>query len=163
MTASTTGRSRRILEHLGPNCRVVLTEQKQGGEAASGAMSTSYKLYIGCYTEKQWWVNGEPGPGLVICNFDAETGSIKQQAVVQDIVSPSWTTVHPNKKVLYVVTEKGPEQNVDDSVIVSYSVAADGLLTKLNEQKTLGLGANCVGSAACTQSQNVRRESAQVS
>ena len=117
---------------------------RPGAAKAGGVSRASHKLYIGCYTEKQWWVAGSPGEGLYVFDFDAETGGLSLDQVERTVVSPSWTVVHPSRNFLFVVTEKGPDDSEADSLIVSYAIGEGGALTMVGSQPTGGLGANCV-------------------
>jgi 6-phosphogluconolactonase len=116
--------------------------------AAAGGGAGTHKLYVGCYTEKQWWVAGAPGEGLYVFDFDARTGGLALAQVEHSITSPSWSRLSPCGGHLYCVTEKGPDDDVADGVIVSYDVGTDGLLTRTGAQPTLGLGSNCVAVSA---------------
>ena len=107
-------------------------------------MRASHKLYIGCYSEKQWWVEGQPGEGLYVFDFDAETGGLALDQIERTVVSPSWSVVHPSGKYLFVVTEKGPDDSEADSFVTCYRIAASGTLTYLSKQLTGGTGGNCI-------------------
>lgn len=128
--------------------RTALSRSSGAGAAAAtaiaGVAQASHKLYIGCYSEKQWWVEGQPGEGLYIFDFDAETGGLALDQIERTVVSPSWSVVHPSGKYLFVVTEKGPEDNEADSVVTCYAIGATGTLTYLSKQLTGGLGGNCI-------------------
>lgn len=112
--------------------------------AIAGVVRASHKLYIGCYSEKQWWVEGQPGEGLYIFDFDAETGGLVLDQIERTVVSPSWSVVHPSGKYLFVVTEKGPDDSEADSFVTCYGIAENGTLTYISKQLTGGLGGNCI-------------------
>ena len=110
----------------------------------AGAASPTHKLYIGCYTEKQWWVAGSPGAGLYVFDFNSGTGSLSQLQVETSIASPSWSVVSPCGKHLYCVTEKGPDDAVVEAKISSYNLASNGTLSFTGARPTRGRGSNCV-------------------
>lgn len=125
------------------------------GAAAGGPLAATHRLYIGCYSEKQWWVAGSPGAGLYAFDFDDSTGQLALTQVETSIVSPSWSVVDPAGRFLVCVTEKGPGDPVEDGRICSYAIsAADGSLALVSAQPTHGRGSNCVnlcdGVAVCT-------------
>ena len=128
--------------------RTMLSRRLGSGSAAATAIAgvarASHKLYIGCYSEKQWWVEGQPGEGLYVFDFDAETGGLALDEIERTVVSPSWSAVHPTGKFLFVVTEKGPDDKETDSFVTCYSIGETGTLTYISKQLTGGLGGNCI-------------------
>ena len=128
--------------------RTILSRSSGAAAAAASAIAgvvrASHKLYIGCYSEKQWWVEGQPGEGLYVFDFDAETGGLALDQIERTVVSPSWSVVHPSGKYLFVVTEKGPDDSEADSFVTCYRIAASGTLTYLSKQLTGGTGGNCI-------------------
>jgi 6-phosphogluconolactonase len=124
--------------------------------AAAAAFNATHKLYIGCYSEQQWWVSGSPGEGIYCFDFDATSGRLVLTQVETSIVSPSWSVVDPvASRFLLCVTEKGPEDPVEEGRICSFAISpSDGSLALISSQPTQGRGSNCVnicgGVAVCT-------------
>ena len=135
-----------------PSPRPTRTVMSRGEAAATanaidlaGMARATHKLYIGCYSEKQWWVEGQPGEGLYVFDYDAETGGLALDQIERTVVSPSWSVVHPSSKFLFVVTEKGPDDREADSLVTSYAIdPVAGTLDFVNTQLTGGLGGNCI-------------------
>ena len=76
--------------------------------------------------------------GIYRCKFDDATGKLTEAELAAEMASPSFVTIHPNKKFLYAV---GEGQNKDGGAVVAFAIdAKTGKLTKLNEDKSGGPG-----------------------
>ncbi len=80
-------------------------------------------LYIGSYTDH--------GKGIYLFRMNPNNGSLTQLDVFPTS-NPSWIALHPNKKYLYAVNENSP------GGVTAFSVHADGTLTILNSQPSMG-------------------------
>jgi 6-phosphogluconolactonase len=90
-------------------------------------------VYYGTYT------GGKDGSkGIYRSKFDDATGKLSAPELAAEMGSPSFVTIHPNKKFLYAVGEGGGK---DGGPVVAFAIdAKTGTLTKLNESKSGGSG-----------------------
>lgn len=99
---------------------------------SSVAVADESWVYFGTYTAK------DASKGIYRSKFDSATGKLTAPEVAAELASPSFVTVHPNKKFLYAVGEGGGK---DGGPVVAYSIdGKTGALTKLNEDKSGGSG-----------------------
>ena len=119
----------------------------------SVASAAEHWVFLGTYT------GGKDGSkGIYRCKFDDATGKLSEAEVAAEMASPSFITIHPNKKYLYAVGEGGGK---DGGPVVAFALdAKKGTLTKLNEDKSSGPGpCHVVGpKGACRDRQLRRRE-----
>ncbi len=101
--------------------------------AAGLSYAAADTVYFGTYT-------GPKSQGIYLSHFDAATGKFDAPKLAAEIKSPSWVTLHPNRRYLYAVTEIGSDGRGEASVS-SFSINTDETLTKLNEVPTGGGGA----------------------
>lgn len=86
-----------------------------------------YLVYVGTYT-------GAKSKGIYALRMDKE-GKLAPLGLVAETPSPSFLTVHPNKRYLYAVNEK------DTGMVTAFSIdAKTGKLTQINEQPSHGAG-----------------------
>ena len=93
---------------------------------ASMGSAAEHWVFLGTYT------GGKDGSkGIYRCKFDDATGKLSEPEVAAEMASPSFVTIHPNKKFLYAVGEGGGK---DGGPVVAFALdAKTGALTKLNE------------------------------
>jgi 6-phosphogluconolactonase len=102
------------------------------GAIASVGSAAEHWVFLGTYTGK------DGGKGIYRCKFDDATGKLSEPEVAAEMGSPSFVTIHPNKKFLYAVGEGGGK---DGGAVVAFALdAKTGALTKLNEDKSGGAG-----------------------
>lgn len=65
-------------------------------------MATTQILYIGTYTKRTAYDGG-----ILVCDYNAETGDITPRTAGRDTDNPSWVAVHPQYRILYAVSESG--------------------------------------------------------
>ena len=86
-----------------------------------------YLVYVGTYT-------GEKSKGIYALRMD-KAGKLAPLGLVAETPSPSFLAIHPNKKYLYAVNEKGAGS------VSAFSIdAKTGKLTPLNDQPSHGDG-----------------------
>ncbi len=91
-------------------------------------------IFIGTYTS----LGAE---GIYTCQLNAATGQVVQTSVARDSgPNPSFVALHPNRKFLYSVSEVNSFGNDESGGALAYSIGEDGVLTKVNEQSTVGTG-----------------------
>jgi 6-phosphogluconolactonase len=94
-------------------------------------------MYVGSYTE-----NGRRD-GIFLVRMNSATGALQQVGAVDGGPNPSFLTLHPNGRMLYVVNETTETEGRPTGAVGSYSIDADsGALTFFNEQASQG-GAPC--------------------
>lgn len=103
------------------------------GALASVGSAAEHWVFLGTNT------GGKDGSkGVYRSKFDDATGKLSEPELVAEMGSPSFLTIHPNKKFLYAV---GEGQSKDGGAVVAFAIdAKTGGLTKLNEDKSGGPG-----------------------
>ena len=117
---------------------VLLLTMSVDALAQTTATPTSSKqttAYVGTYTQ-----GDSSSRGVYAISLD-DSGLKGQPVLVAELENASFVAMHPNRPLLYAVSEIGAS-GPDSTGVVAYSVGADGMLTKLNEQSTRG-GAAC--------------------
>lgn len=97
---------------------------------AFGQDETKSYLYVGSYTL------GEKGEGIVVYDFNAETGELTEVERENNLINPSFLTPSPNGKFLFACTETKLKMNGSISAFAIDSLT--GELTFLNKQSTGG-------------------------
>jgi 6-phosphogluconolactonase len=98
---------------------------------ASVGSAAEHWVFLGTYT-------GKESKGIYRCKLDDATGKLSEPELAAEMASPSFLTVHPNRKFLYAVGEGGGK---DGGPVVAFALdAKTGKLTKLNEDKSGGPG-----------------------
>jgi len=95
--------------------------------AADVPASGKVAVYIGTYT-------GGKSKGIYRAELDLKTGKLGEPMLAAEVGSPSFLTLSADRKFLYAIGEG------QGGGVTSFSVAADGKLTKLNSQTTGGAG-----------------------
>src|SRR5262245_52380502 len=99
---------------------------------ASVSSAAEHWVFLGTYTGK------DGSKGIYRCKLDDATGKLSEPELAAEMGSPSFVTIHPNKKFLYAVGEGGGK---DGGPVVAFALdAKTGALTKLNEDKSGGPG-----------------------
>ena len=92
------------------------------------AFGANYLMYVGTYT-------GAKSKGIYAFRFDSATGQATPLGVAAEVSSPSFVTVHPNRKYLYSVGE------LEGGAVNAFSVdQATGKLKLLNTVSSKGDG-----------------------
>ena len=104
------------------------------GTAVLAQSSSKDILYVGTYAERG-------SEGIHVLAFDRATGTLSEQQTVKDKESPSFLTVHPNRKYLYAVYREGQNAEDKNGTVAAFSIdPATGNLSKINEQSSEGPG-----------------------
>src|SRR6478735_12324595 len=86
-------------------------------------------MYVGTYTE-----NGRRD-GIYLVRMNSTTGALQQVGAVDGGPNPSFLTLHPNGRMLYVVNETTEFEGKPTGAVGAYSIdPATGALTFFNEQ-----------------------------
>lgn len=94
-------------------------------------MKTEKKLFVGAYTKKEGHVDGK-GEGVYLLGLSYGQAAFDRLDVADGIINPSFVALSPNKRVLYAVSETGPDV---DTVAYVYAYALQGdSMTLLNRQ-----------------------------
>src|SRR5712664_1015695 len=99
------------------------------GIAPSALAAGKYFAYVGTYT-------GETSKGIYTFEFDPASGGMTAPKLAGELANPSFLTIHPNRKLLYAVSELG-----SGSVTAFAIDAKTGMLTRLNSVPSGGGGA----------------------
>ncbi len=114
---------------------VIMSVHTFAQTSAEPNSSNQTTAYVGTYSQ-----GDSSSRGIYAISID-DSGLKGQPALVAELENASFVALHPNRPLLYAVSEisaSGP----DSTGIVAYSIGADGKLTKLNERSTRG-GAAC--------------------
>lgn len=102
--------------------------------STSPACAREFFVYFGTYT-------GAKSKGIYISKFDTVTGKLTGPELAAETKSPSFLTVHPNKRLLYAVGEIDDFDGKRAGAVSAFSVEAkSGNLRLLNQQPSGGLG-----------------------
>ena len=93
---------------------------------------SSLFVYVGTYTPPRG-----PGEGIYLFRMDPATGALAKVKVFPGVNSPTWLTIHPNKRYIYSASEN---QKIDDPVTAFSINASNGDLTMLNTAASQGDG-----------------------
>jgi 6-phosphogluconolactonase len=91
----------------------------------AGPLSASTTVYFGNYTK------GE-GAGIYRAELNEETGELSAPVLAGPAQSPSFLAVHPMMPRVYAVSE------VNDGLVTSFAIEADGSLRPMGAQSTRG-------------------------
>ncbi len=91
-------------------------------------------VFIGTYTEHS------RSEGIYTCRLNKTNGQLTQVSILDTIVNPSFLTLHPDKSVLYSVSEVGSDKSqVEHGEVVAFKIDySSGNLEKINSQSTKG-------------------------
>jgi 6-phosphogluconolactonase len=96
------------------------------------ARKGEYLMYVGTYTRND-------SKGIYVYKFDANTGKATSMGLAAEYPNPSFVAIHPNRRLLYAVSEVGEFQGQKTGSVAAFSIdQATGKLTKLNEMATKG-------------------------
>ncbi len=104
-------------------------------DADKHASSSHTTAYVGTYTQ------GDSSSRGVYAISLGDSGLEGQPALVAELKNASFVAMHPDRPLIYVVSEVGAD-GPDTIGIVAYSISSEGKLTKLNQRSTQG-GAAC--------------------
>jgi 6-phosphogluconolactonase len=101
----------------------------QGGGAAPREML----VYVGTYANAD-------AKGIHAFKLDLTTGKLTPAGSFVGGPNPGFVAIHPSGKYLYAINEVGEYQGKKTGSVTSFSIGADGGLTKLNEADSFGPG-----------------------
>jgi 6-phosphogluconolactonase len=97
-------------------------------------MSSNYMIYVGTYT------HGD-SEGVYVYKMDGSTGALEYQSKATGIDNPTFLTLDPKNRNLYVVSEIDEFQGQATGTVTAYSVSpVTGELSYINRQLTRGTG-----------------------
>ena len=83
-------------------------------------------VFIGTYT-------GGPSKGIYTYELNLGNGTLRDLGLAAEAQSPSFLSIHPNKKFLYAVNEVNTYDGKKTGAVSGFKIdAASGKLTKLN-------------------------------
>ena len=108
--------------------RIILTLTALTLATLAQAAEKPYFVYFGTYTRGM-------SKGVEVARFDASTGKLTKPETAVETPSPSFVTIHPNRKYLYAVGEQS------QGVVSAFKIdPASGKLTLLNTAPSRGNG-----------------------
>ena len=101
---------------------------------ALGAEKGDYLVYVGAYTRQK-------SKGIYVSRLDAATGKLKAPELAAETSNPSFLAVHPNRRLLYAVSETYGAGKEKGGAVSAFSIdAPTGKLTFLNQASSRGAG-----------------------
>ncbi len=101
---------------------------------ASAAESAGIRFYIGTYTRKG-------SEGIYMTVLDPATGKLSEPVLAAKATNPSFLALHPNRRFLYAVGERGNFQGRQEGSVAAFGIdPKTGLLTQLSERGAGGTG-----------------------
>jgi 6-phosphogluconolactonase len=94
----------------------------------------SYRVYFGCYTDAK-----SGSKGIHMSTFNSKTGELSAPTLAVETASPSFLTIHPDKKHLYAVGESATPGQKGGGVS-AFEINADGTLKLINQVSSVGGG-----------------------
>jgi len=91
-------------------------------------MAQQHTIYFGTY-------NGPRSKGIYRSTLHGETGHLSAPELVAEASNPSFLALSPNGRYLYAAIE------ADGGAVGAWAIGADGELTALNQQSSVGTGA----------------------
>ena len=104
---------------------------------ALAAETDELTAYVGTYSSGK-----SEGIYLLKLAIDGDKIASLKISLAAKSVNPSFLALHPNGKLLYAVNESGDYQGKEQGAVSAFKINADGTLTLINQQPTLG-GAPC--------------------
>ena len=102
--------------------------------AKARAASRELLVYVGTYTRGD-------SEGIYVCRLNLDTGVLSAPRLAANVVNPSFVAIHPTGKYLYCVSEISDFNGKKAGGVTSFTIdRKTGLLTKLNEQPSVGAG-----------------------
>lgn len=98
-------------------------------------MTNSMMLFVGSLNRELPYMASWRGKGIASFAFDDDTGALSLLSETGDIDNPSFLTVAADGRTLYASSELWDRH---EGLVSAYAVAADGGLSYLNQQPTLG-------------------------
>lgn len=108
-------------------------------QTTKSAGNKNFFVYMGTF------INSTPGghpdgnpqsKGIYMSRFNAETGSLSPPVLAAEVDNPTFLTISPNQRFLYVITERDPE-----AFVTAYAIdQRTGALRLLNRLPTGGSG-----------------------
>jgi 6-phosphogluconolactonase len=104
-----------------------------GAMSVQAATADTFDLLVGSYT-------AGTSEGIYRLQFDSRTGQFSGPPVLAaKAQNPSWLTLSPDQKRLFVVNENGPGQQDEVGRVSSYRIdPANHQLTLINQVQSLG-------------------------
>jgi len=96
------------------------------------------RAYVGTYTSG----GGEKrSKGIYLVELDLRSGTLGTPELAAQAIDPSFLAVHPGRKFLYAVSERGEIDGRPGGAVLAFSIdPATGRLTALNQQSSRGSG-----------------------
>lgn len=103
----------------------------------SHSLAEDVQLYIGTYT-----TNDSSSRGVYATTLNTDTGTLSPPKLAAELRNPAFLAVHPGGEFVFAVNEFSDGSGRGNGAVTALKVNADGSLTKLNDQPSLG-GAPC--------------------
>jgi 6-phosphogluconolactonase len=109
-------------------------DTRQEAEEEVDSQAKEAFVYLGTYTRGV-------SEGIYIYRINLDSGDLTPVGVQSGVVNPSFLAIHPNHRYLYSVAEVGEFAEKDSGGVAAFSIdQKTGLLTRLNEQPSMGRG-----------------------
>lgn len=121
----------KFLRHI--HAALILTWGAQATTALAATQPEEWFVYVGTYT-------GEKSRGIYLARFNSKTGELTKPELAAEMKSPSFLAAHPEKSVIYAVSESWEAGQPDGSVHGFAVDRRNGKLYSLGEQSSAGKG-----------------------
>src|SRR5215510_448188 len=101
----------------------------------SSRNKNSVTIFVGTYTESE----GSQSEGIYTYGLDPNSGQLKFESVIKDVVNPSFLEIHPKQNFLYAVNEVESFNGQAGGGVSAFSInSTSGELELLNNQFSHG-------------------------
>jgi 6-phosphogluconolactonase len=108
------------------------------GPAKAGVGPEVLRIYVGTYTSGR---AAHASEGIYLMELDLRSGTIGTPRLAAAAVDPSFLAIHPSRRFLYAVSERGEVDGHPGGLVEAFSIdPASGGLKPLNHQSSKGAG-----------------------
>jgi 6-phosphogluconolactonase len=114
---------------------VGLSRDAHGGDA-QGTEPGVLRIYIGTYTGG---TGADKSQGIYLMDLDLASGKLGTPRLAAEAVDPSFLAIHPSRKFLYAVSERGEVEGKPGGAVIGFSIDPDsGDLKAINSESSMG-------------------------
>jgi 6-phosphogluconolactonase len=96
------------------------------------------RVYVGTYTGG---AGAEKSQGIYVLDLDLSSGKLGGPRLAGLAIDPSFLAIHPNRKLLYAVSERSEVEGRNGGAVLGFSIDPEtGKLELLNQQSSRGAG-----------------------
>jgi 6-phosphogluconolactonase len=116
----------------------VATAGDDRGSVKANAEPEVFRAYVGTYTSGS---REKSSKGIYLMELDLRSGTLGTPQLAAEAIDPSFLAVHPSRKFLYAVSERGDVDGRPGGAVLAFAIdPSTGRLTALNQQSSRGSG-----------------------